>query len=71
LIYTFTGTTFTGIKPTSAATDFTIVPDDKTVGGTYPSCTQMPKQQIYVCRIDNIGMFQFESLDVDGWDRAV
>mmetsp|Transcript_467 Transcript_467/g.696 ORF Transcript_467/g.696 Transcript_467/m.696 type:complete len:160 (-) Transcript_467:1185-1664(-) len=56
-IMTFTGTTFQGTtKPTTTPADFVIVPDDKTVGGTYPSCTHFPDQQIYVCQISNIGL---------------
>lgn len=47
------------------------MPNDETVGGTYPNCVHMNAQQIYVCQINNIGMFQFENLDVDGWDRAI
>jgi len=71
-IMTFSGTTYTGTtKPTSTPADFVIVPDDKTVGGTYPSCTHFEDQQIYVCEINNVGMLQFENLDSDGWDRAI
>lgn len=72
LIFTFKGTKFEGeTKPTTAVADFVIVPDDKTVGGTYPSCDHFKDQQIYVCQINNIGMLQFENLDTDGWDRAI
>merc|ERR1712242_616880 len=57
LIFSFAGTKFEGdTKPTSTPSDFVIVPDDKTVGGTYPSCDHFPNQQIYVCQINNIGM---------------
>mmetsp|Transcript_470 Transcript_470/g.739 ORF Transcript_470/g.739 Transcript_470/m.739 type:complete len:328 (-) Transcript_470:1011-1994(-) len=45
LIYSFTGTKFTGTtKPTTAVADFVIVPDEKTVGGTYPNCNHFPEQ---------------------------
>ena len=45
LIFSFAGTTFTGdTKPSSTPADFVIVPDDATVGGTYPGCTHFPDQ---------------------------
>ena len=72
LIFTFAGTTFTGTtQPSTTAADFVIVPDDETVGGTYPGCTHFPDQQIYLCELNNIGMLQFENLDDDAWDRAI
>ena len=72
VIFSFAGTTFNGnTKPTSTPADFVIVPDDETVGGTYPGCTHFPDQQIYVCELNNIGLLMFENLDDDAWDRAV
>lgn len=34
----FTSTKFDGVTPSVTAQDFTVVPDDPTVGGTYPNC---------------------------------
>jgi len=31
----------------------------------------MPLMQIYICQIENVGMFQIENLDSDAWDRAI
>jgi len=45
LIFSFAGTQFTGaIKPSTSAADFVIVPDDVTVGGTYPGCKRYEEQ---------------------------
>lgn len=72
LIFTFADTTFKGAKkPSFTPSDFVIVPDDKSVGGTYPGCKHFPGQQIYLCELNNIGMMMFENLDVDAWDRAL
>ena len=57
LIFSFSGTTFQGdTKPKSTPADFVIVPNDETVGGTYPGCTHFEDQQIYLCELNNIGM---------------
>ena len=72
VFFTFAGTTFAGnTKPDKTPEDFVIVPDDATVGGTYPGCTHFPEQQIYTCELDNIGLMMFENLDDDAWDRAI
>lgn len=42
LIYTFLGSRFTGITPTTTTSDMTLVPDDETVAGTYPGCDHKP-----------------------------
>lgn len=68
---TFTNARFDGITVTNPSRAFTVVPDDKTVGGTYSPCDHKPMQQAYYCRTRAIGMLQFENLDVDAWDRAV
>ena len=57
IIMTFSGTKFEGeTKPKKTPADFVIVPDDKTVGGTYPGCTHFKDQQIYVCETNNVGL---------------
>ena len=72
LIFTFTNTKFEGdTKPKKTPADFVIVPNDATVGGTYPGCTHFEDQQIYVCETNNLGLIQFDNLDADGWDRAI
>ena len=72
LIFSFSGTTYEGtVSPSTAVEDFTIVPDEETVAGTYPNCERKEVQQAYVCQMDNIGMMMFESLDDDAWDRAL
>ena len=71
LIFSFSGTTYEGIKPSTPVRDFTIVPDDETVGGTYPNCIHKDEQQAYICQTNKIGMLMFENLDIDGWDRAI
>lgn len=57
--------------PAFAYRDFTLVPDDETVGGTYPGCSHMKEGQAFACRTNNIGMLMFENLDDDAWDRAI
>lgn len=49
----------------------TLVPDEPLVGGTYPNCQHLPLSQAYMCQTKKVGMLMFESLDADGWDRAV
>lgn len=72
IIFSFKGTKFEGkTKPDKTPADFVIVPDDATVGGTYPGCTHFKEQQIYVCELSNIGLMMFENLDSDAWDRAI
>ena len=71
LIYSFASTTWSGSMPSFAYRDFTLVPDDETVGGTYPGCSHLVKGQAYACRTNNIGMLMFENLDEDAWDRAI
>lgn len=39
----FTNTKYDGVTPSSTAKDFAVVPDDKTVGGTYPNCVHRPE----------------------------
>jgi len=66
MVFDFTGNTYTGsVTPTTAFADFVMVPNDPTVGGTYPSCTERPEQQSLHCQIDNVGKLVFESLDDD------
>ena len=43
-ILSFTNTKFDGIQPSGKAKDFVLVPDDPTVGGTYPNCKHFPDQ---------------------------
>jgi len=71
IIFTFVNTKYYKATPTFTGSAFAIVPDDETVGGTYPKCTHKPKMQIYICQIRNIGLFQIENLDDDAWDRAI
>ena len=71
LIFSFKSTTYKGSMPAFAYRDFTLVPDDETVGGTYPGCSHMREGQAYACRTNNIGMLMFENLDDDAWDRAI
>jgi len=49
LIFSFSGTTYEGTTPSTAVADFTIVPDDETVGGTYGTCERKEVQQAYIC----------------------
>lgn len=71
IILSFADTTYKGLTPTSTPSEFVIVPDDETVGGTYGNCVRREEQQSYICEADNIGMMMFENLDVDAWDRAI
>jgi len=71
LIFSFAGTTWKGTTPTSTPEAFVVIPNEKTVGGTYESCVERPDQQAYICEMDNIGMMMFENLDDDAWDRAI
>lgn len=43
-VVTFTNTKYDGITPSSTPKDFALVPDDATVGGTYPNCVHRPLQ---------------------------
>jgi hypothetical protein len=71
LIFSFKSTTYSGAMPSTSSRDFTLVPNDKQVAGTYPGCKEKTAMQAYVCQTNNIGMLMFESLDDDAWDRAV
>lgn len=45
VIFSFVGTKFEGdTRPKKTPADFVIVPDDATVGGTYPGCTHYKAQ---------------------------
>ena len=39
----FTSVKYDGITPSTTARDFTLVPDEKTVAGTYPNCVHKPE----------------------------
>jgi len=71
LIFSFASTTYSGVKPSVALPDFTMVPNDVSVGGTYPTCVNLSAAQAYICQIENVGLLQFESLDADTMDRSV
>lgn len=71
LIYSFSQTTWKGLQPSFAYRDFTLVPDDETVAGTYPGCSHLKLGQAYACRTNNIGLLMLENLDDDAWDRAI
>ena len=67
----FTNTKYDGVTPSTTPKDFALVPDDATVGGTYPNCVHQPLQQAYICQTRNVALFQIENLDWDAWDRAI
>ena len=39
----FTNTKYDGVTPSTTPKDFMLVPDDLTVGGTYPGCVHKPE----------------------------
>ena len=71
VFFVFTDTTYSGTTPSVTVADFTMVPDDETVGGTYENCSHIVDAQAYICQTNNIGLLMFENLDDDAWDRAV
>ena len=42
MIFTFLSSRFSGATPSVTDSDMTLVPDDETVGGTYPGCIHLP-----------------------------
>ena len=43
-VIAFTNTKYDGVTPSATPKDFALVPDDETVGGTYPNCVHRPDQ---------------------------
>jgi len=70
LIYTIDDVTWLGDTPSFTHSNFQLIADNDGFAPFIPNCNREEVWNGYVCQRDTLAVLQFESQDVDRWDRT-